>query len=57
VNVIVTANGSPAKYDDCEGVTRTRTPESLAEELRPGMHLGLDLYFRLEQKAENDTAK
>ena len=29
VNVIVTENGSPAKYDDCEGVTTTRIGESL----------------------------
>jgi hypothetical protein len=28
VNVIVTVNGSPAKYEDCAGVTTTRTPES-----------------------------
>ena len=45
VNVIVTAKGSPAKYDDCEGVTRTRTPESPTGELRPGMHSGFDVYF------------
>jgi hypothetical protein len=50
VNVIVTAKGSPAKYDDCEGVTTTRTPESTAEELRPGIPLGLNIYFFLEQK-------
>lgn len=28
VNVTVTANGSPAKYDDCAGVTTTRIPVS-----------------------------
>jgi hypothetical protein len=52
VNVIVTANGSPAKNDDCEGVTTTRTPESIVEELRPGMHLNKNLHFLLVQKAE-----
>lgn len=37
VNVIVTENGSPAKYDDCEGVTTTRTAESISPDVRPGM--------------------
>ena len=30
VKVMETENGSPAKYDDCEGVTTTRTGESLS---------------------------
>lgn len=37
LNVTVTENGSPAKYDDCVGVTMTRTAESISEEFRPGI--------------------
>jgi hypothetical protein len=40
VNVIVTEKGSPAKYDDCEGVTTTRTGESTSPiAARPAMLL------------------
>ena len=39
VNVMVTENGSPAKYDDCEGVTTTRTGESLSA-AKPGIREG-----------------
>ena len=37
VKVIVTENGSPAKYEDWEGVTTTRTAESTPPELGPGI--------------------
>lgn len=36
VYVMVTERGSPAKYDDCEGVTTTRTGESSVA-VKPGI--------------------
>jgi hypothetical protein len=35
VNVIVAENGSPAKYEDCKGVTTTQMAESMSQDLAP----------------------